>query len=166
MTRSTRVLAIVSISLGTAGAALFFSTQSPAGEPVGAVAIDLSERVDAVAAPMAVDTPPSLVAGYGWPFHQLPLVTKFSVPAPPLARMTPVSPPVFRQVLVPRPPTLPGLTPERTPPLWLLTPLAVGAFIGGVDDVNTTVIPEPSTILLLSTGMLLVGLGAARRRRR
>jgi hypothetical protein len=165
MTGSTKLVAIVSVSLGAAGAALFFSTQSPAGVPTDAVAIDLAERVEAAAAPMVVDTPPSLVAGYGWPFHQLPLVTKFGAPVPPMARVTPVPPPVFRQVLVPAPPSLPGLVPESTPPLWLLTPLAVGAFIGGVDDVTGTVVPEPSTILLLATGMLMVGIGAARRGR-
>lgn len=113
--------------------------------------------------PLQIDTPPPARPAAGWPFQQLPLVTKLELPAPRItvpefSPMTVAMRPPER-VPVPSSPRLPG----QVAPLWLLAPLAAGAAVGGAEGVGS-VVPEPATMVLLSTGLAM--LGAARRRRR
>ena len=132
----------------------FVGTQGAAGEPPARLAVQ-------------IDTPPPLVAAPGWPFQQLPLVAKFTIPVPRVGLVTSTAllPRVFEPVAIPRlpfPPPPGPAVPDDLSPLWLLSPLAAGAFIGGADAVVESVIPEPATLLLLSTGLLLLGLLARR----
>jgi hypothetical protein len=117
--------------------------------------------------PMQVDTPPRLIQASGWPFQQLPLVTKFAIPQP-RPGLVAINPPPFHRVLLPpRPLAGPPVAPVGPPSVWWAAPVAAGAFVGGSDaTVGDAVVPEPSTWILMSMGLLLIGIQTRRRRRR
>lgn len=97
--------------------------------------------------------PPELSPG--WPFEQLPPVTKWEEPVPEIALARthfPVEPqPVH--LLGPTEPLM-----RELPPVWLLAPLAAAASAGGAKHVTT--VPEPSTLPLMAAGLLLLALHA------
>ncbi|HSK21277.1 MAG TPA: hypothetical protein VK912_19130 [Longimicrobiales bacterium] len=170
MRRSAIGIALLVMTLVTLGAAIFLRSMSPAAAgaradmPVGLLALeDGATGEGPTGISIQVDTPPKQpVAAAGWPFQQLPLVAKFGVITP---RVRPIPPIAFAPVPIPPRPFVPQPpvpdVPVRPSP-WLLAPLAGGAFIGGRDGPAPPpeVIPEPSTVILLSTGMLLLGIGA------
>lgn len=155
---------------------------------------DLSSG-DFAARSLPADTPPPLRAAGAWPFEELPLVIKGTTfPSPRIA--VPFNAPspadaLFTEAVVgPIPPAAVG--PAGVGAIgqapWLLLPPVAGIAIFALDDTGNgggggtgggtrpeegggeppppAVIPEPSTWLLLFTGLVLVGAHARHRRRR
>lgn len=162
MKRKTWGFGLLVAATATGAAVILLGTEGAAHEPSDASETELFEIVE-LPVPVHIDTiPPERT----WPFQELPLITKFAAPLPEVSLVASFPPPIFERALVRRLPT-----PEPEPavdddlPLWML-PLPAAAFVVGSDQfASTTVIPEPSTLVLLSTGLLLVGWSAVRRRR-
>lgn len=149
--------------LGILAAVLLLPTQRPPAEPAEELELAFLFQPIRAVAPVPIDTPPPLQPAEGWPFQQLPLVAKFGMPVPEVRLVTSYRQRPFRHALVRTPPR--QVETDDTPPLWILSPLAAGALLGSADHVtDRAVIPEPSTLLLLASGLLLIGLNARRRR--
>jgi hypothetical protein len=165
--KRTRI-AVLAVLLMMFAATAWFTPRAPAEPP--AEPLVLFEDIEPARYVMPVDTPPPPRAAAGWPFEQLPLVAKFDVPLPQLTAATFQPRPVFPDVQpVPVPVAaarVPSAAPGAVSPLWLLPPLAAGAAAGSAsgNQVAST-IPEPATMILLSTGLAMLGVGAKRRRR-
>ncbi len=108
---------------------------------------------------------PRLRAREGWPFEQLPMVAKFEPPVPHVVAVA-ITPPGYIRVVPPLAPAVVLTEPQpEDPPLWLV-PVGAGGigFGGGSTTYDSGVVPEPTTLLLLSGGLALIGLKRRRRK--
>lgn len=188
MKRRIWFLALIVAVVAMAGAILLvFTSVSRAGGPPSsaeqvpvpsAAAISFPGMTRTVFA-LPSDTPPPLERMAGWPFSPLPRIAKFTQPVPDVALATSFT--TFTQPLPIR--TLPpfALTPPDggTPAAaWLLPPLAavgglaLGSRAGAGEEPPPPpppppppLVPEPSTLVLLATGFLLLTLLGVRRGR-
>ncbi len=108
------------------------------------------------------DTLPARLAVSDWPFAELPLVIKGGLPTPEVSVRYSPSQSLYEHALVRPVRSQPVVAAQGVSPLWLLGPLAAGAGVGSA-DVGPTRVPEPSLLLLLSTGLLFLGIRAIRR---
>jgi hypothetical protein len=154
MKRRARRIGLLVALLAIIAAAFFAAPQSPAAERPAP--LELGPVV------MPIDTPPPLQPVPGWPFEELPLVAKFALPVPQIALVSARPPLVFEHALRKFPTVARPVVADRAP-YWLL-PLPAAAFVAGRDRVAVTVVPEPTTLFLLATGLLLLAWMALRRR--
>ncbi len=172
------VLALVASSVGGATGVRFLHARHGRGLAFGeeaealAMARPQPDGWRSVRHAVQVDTPPPLQQAPGWPFEALPSVDKFTSTVPAIHLANSLTDywhePLLRDVT----PFTQLLAMESSGPsaAWALPPLAAagGLALGSRESSIThppTVVPEPSTILLLATGLLLVALIAARRKR-
>ena len=163
--RRVKRAALALLLIGLAAAAYHANRQPAVGPPPALVLAQVTE----LPPPMPVDTPPPMRAASGWPFAQLPHIAKFEAPAPRLSMTMQPRMPVAQALPVPVRQFPPAAETPGDVPLWVLSPLAAGAFLVDADVSGAgSVVPEPATTLLLATGLLALGAKAraSRRRRR
>lgn len=154
--------AVAVMLIGLAAMAYYANRPAAAGPPPALV------QVTELPGPMPVDTPPLRQAS-GWPFAQLPHIAKFEAPVPRLSMTMQPRMPLAQALPVPARQFPPAAETPGDVPLWVLSPLAAGAFLVDADVSGAgSVVPEPATTLLLATGLLALGAKAraSRRRRR
>lgn len=162
--RRVKRAALALLLTGLAVAAYYANRQPAVGPPPALALAQVTELPE----PMAVDTPPLRPAS-GWPFAQLPHIAKFEAPVPRLSMTMQPRMPVAQALPVPVRQFPPAAETPGDVPLWVLSPLAAGAFLVDADVSGAgSVVPEPATTLLLATGLLALGAKAraSRRRRR
>lgn len=172
MSRRARLVAAPLAAVALAGLLIFLwlTRTGSASGPGEAPEFSITEEVTV---PLAqVDTPPP-VAQAGWPFRELPLVLKMEplrprlamMPQPPMRTVGPLAPP--QRVFPPASPV--ASTPSAA---GLLAPLALGAALGGTvaggtfttpEPPTPQIVPEPATMILMATGLILVWGVASRR---
>ncbi len=118
-----------------------------------------------------VYTPPPLQPAVGWPFEPLPRIAKFTRTLPEVELANTFSDYLHSPEIRSLPVAASAAPVSRSPSVaWVLPPLAAagGLALGSRESSwgGSSVVPEPGTILLLATGLLILGLIVVRRRRK